>query len=223
MGLFSNSKKVSSIKTHHQDTLVTPNILRLTKEVESRPQSDFVRQWMYCCVAGIDWVDDQLLFKDIKDKEGNDHFVYADGIKQNLNPFKQSIEKLNYQKVFEIFKLLGGYYLVVFIQHEDNVLHLKNNGLDKYKFEEGIFEIFHYTNDDKAIYQELKNKFEENSPGYFIALFRKIFEKAYSMPSENNLFASVGLSGILSNSYDIFMQLLNKQISKVNATSIFSR
>lgn len=222
MGFFGNLGDALSGKIYKQNTLVGSNVIRLTKKVEARPQSDFVKQWVYSCVAGINALVNNLLFEDIKDKEGNDSMTFADGAKQSLNPFKQNVGKLDEQKVFEIFKLLGGYHLAIFIQNEDNLSFLKKVDFDAAKFEEEIFTIFDFTRADEATYQKLKEKFIENPAGYFITLYREVFNKAFGMPDESNLAASMIFSDMLTNAHLIFMQILNEQIKEIRRKLIFA-
>lgn len=216
MGFFSNLGDVFSGKNYKQNVLVNPSLIKLSKKVEDRSQSDFVELWMYSCIASMDTVVNKLLFEDIKDREGNTEMIFADGAKQPLNPFKENIGKLDEQRVFEFFKLLGGYHLAVFLENEDNLSFLKKIKLNPTKFEGEVFKIFDFTLVDEKIYQELKEKFVENPEGYFITLHKKIFERAFEMLNENNLMSSIIFTDMLTNAHIIFMQVLSEQIKEIS-------
>jgi len=222
MGIFSNLGDALSGKIYKQNTLIGGHVVKLIKRVETRPQSDFIKQWIYSCIASINALLSTLLFEDIRNKEGNDSIIFADGAKQSLNPFKQNVGKLNEQKSFEIFKLLGGHYLAVFLQNKDNLAFLKTISLNTPKLEEEIFTIFDFTRGDETTYRKLKEKFEENPAGYFITLYREIFDKGFGMPNESNLGASVVFSDLLSNTYGSFMEILNERVKELRRELFFS-
>jgi hypothetical protein len=214
MGFFEYLGDTLSGKNYKRNTLVVPNVDRIAKKVENRPQPDFVQQWVYSCVISINTLLNNLLFESIKEEGGNDSIILEDGSKKPLNPFNENIEKLDEQRVFEIFKLLSGHYLAIFPQNEKNFSLLQKLEFGTTEFENEIFTIFDFTRADEATYRKLLGKFKKNPAGYFLTLYKEIFDKAFGMPNENNLAACMIFSEMLSSSYIDFMQFLNQQIEE---------
>jgi len=206
MGLFSNFGDALSGKIYKQNTLIGSNVAKLINKVESR--QDFIKCWIYSCVASIDGLLDMLLFQDLKGKDDKGNEI-------DFNDFKKNIEKLNEQKVFEIFKLLSGHFLMVFLKNKDNVAFLKSVKLKKEDFEEEIITIFDFTKSDNEDYKKLDKKFSTNAAGYFLNLYDEIFSKGFEISSNNDVGASLVFSKLLSNSYQNFMIILQDKVKEI--------
>lgn len=203
MEMFSNLGNALSGKTYKSNTLIGNNVKRFIKKVE--PRRDFIKWWVYSCVASIDGLLNVLLFQDLKTKDDNGNEI-------DFNTFKKNIEKLDEQKVLEIFKLLGGHFLMVFLKNKDNIAFLKSVKLGKKDFEEEIVTIFEFTRKDEKDYIKLDKKISNNGAGYFLTLYDEIFNKGFGLSPDNDLPASLVFSKLLSNSYHSFMNILQEKV-----------
>ena len=206
MGFFSNLGDALSGKIYKQNTLIGSNVVKLIKKVEHR--QDFVKWWIYSCTASINGLLDKLLFQDLKTKDD-------EGKEIDFNNFKKNIERLNEQKVFEIFKLLGGHFLMVFLKNKDNIAFLKSVKLERKDFEEEITKIFDFNRKDEDDYKRLDEKFLANTAGYFLNLYDEVFSKGFELSPDKDLAASLVFSELLSNSYKNFMDILQDKIREI--------
>lgn len=200
MGFFSNLGDAFSGKIYKQNTLVGVNVAKLLEKLQSLPDSKFIKHWSSAAVLSSDVALNFLLFE----KQGDE-----------INNFKNNIEKLNPEKVFMIIKLLVGHYLTSFKRNEGNKTVLNRLKISEKSLEEDIFSIFSFDNDDKRTFEELDKQFDEDAAIYFLTLYETIFEKAYGMPDEKDIFSSTMMAGIISNTYtNVFLSALRDALSE---------
>lgn len=186
MGFFGNLGDALSGKIYKQNTLVGANVAKLLEKSQSLPDSKFIKHWSLAAILSSDVALNFLLFE----KQGDE-----------INNFKKNIEKLNPEKVLVIIKLLVGHYLTAFKRNEGNKTVLKRLNISEKNLEEDVFSTFSFDNDDKRIFEELDKKFDEDAARYFLALHKTIFERAYGMADENDIFSSTMMASIISNAY----------------------
>ncbi|MCK4524856.1 MAG: hypothetical protein KAU07_00255 [Candidatus Andersenbacteria bacterium] len=200
MGIFSNIGDALSGKIYKQNMLVNNNIAELFEKSKQLSASKFIKDWAYSCILSSHVILNYLLFEKLG--KGNE-----------INTFKKNISKLNKEKVFEIIKLLVGHHLSAFRSNEENIEFLEKNSMDWENIKNKIFLVFSFNNYDKKIFQELDKEYDIDSAKYFLHLYQKIFEKAYEIPNEKNIFSSMLMASIISNTYvNVFIENLEKEI-----------
>ena len=177
---------------------------------------DLVQIWTTLAVLSISATLQNIFFR-------QDEIAFANGGSLETNPFKKHSDKLTAEKSFEFFKLIGGALLCGFLHSQERKSEygdwsvLEKMGFSSDAFKERIFSIFEFSNEDKAIYEELAKKrgeySEEDSTKYFIAFYRGIAKKVYGMPvDERNIAVGVlWLSSILAGSYQMFASALGQE------------
>lgn len=199
MGFFSHLGDAFSGKIYKQNTLVGANIVKILEKSQKLPNSKFIKHWSFACILSTDVILNYLLFEKQKNK---------------VNTFKNNIDKLTEDNVFEIIKLLAGHHLSVFKRNKNNIEFLKKFNMNEEILENNIFSFFSFTRDDEKTFRELDKEFDEDSgTKYFLRLYQKIFEKAYEMPDEKNFFSATLMAGIISINYtNTFIESLSDKL-----------
>lgn len=203
-----NLRAVFSGVNNKQNNLTANNVTRLLNKVRSR--QDFIECWIYSCVLTIDVLLDMLMFQNSKNCKGKKE----NGVNSNtFKTFRNNIGKLNEQKTFEIFKILGKHFLIIFLKNKDNIIFLESTKLRKEDFENEVIKIFDFTEQDKEDYKKLDEKFSTNTAGYFCDLYDEIFSKGFGLFPDEDLVAYVVFSRLLGNLYEnCFLDILRNKI-----------
>ena len=160
MGLFKHLGDAFSGKIEKHNILIGRNVNRVVNYVPASDEPTFIKNWIYACTIDIQATLEMALpiGKDIKPVEGLGYFS------ENINLFDE-------QKVFQIFKLLCGYHLFIFLKNENNTKFLNEIGLSKENFENKIFNIFEFTKDDKSLYLEFSKLSSDDVANYALNLW----------------------------------------------------
>jgi len=188
MKFLSYIRDLLSGRIYYHNKLIGSNVIKLLKNVQKRPKSDFIRMWVYSCVGYIDSLFSYLLFKE--------------------NSFKVNIYKLDKQKMFDAFQLLCIHFVIVFLKNKGNLAVLHQEGLDAETFMNDIFSVFNLTI-DRAKYRNLDAAFPNDSPKYFVELYDEIFVNILGAPSKGSLGSSLVFAQLLTNAYTSFIKELN--------------
>lgn len=195
MGFFSNISDIVSGKNSQINNLIHKNSIIITDQVDGR--NDFIQIWIIDCVAGIDLFL-QLVIFDSKD----------DGLKL----MRSLSRNLTEQSSFEIFKLLVGHYLSVFLQNEDNLNYLRQIKIERNDFKSEIFKMLKYSTDDKKIFEDMEKIQRTNVAGYSLRLFKLVISRGFNTePSHADiLIPSLTFTAILAEYYKRFINLLSQ-------------
>jgi len=200
MGILKYLGDVFSEKIYKENTLISSNIAKLLEKSQNLSDSKFIKHWTLACLVCVHHVLDILLIKDIGDE---------------VNTFKKHLRKLDKNKVFKIIKLLAGHYFSAFHINKNNMEFLKEFKVSEEEFKKDFFSMFEFTRDDERVFNELKKEHVNGSNTYFLHLYQKIFERAYEIPNEKNIFAAMILGKALTIAYtNIFFEVLDKSINK---------
>lgn len=167
MGFFSYLKDVTSGKIKNQNELIHGNIAKLIQKVSPLEDSDLIKDWIttFSLIAGV--VIEQLLFKETEAVQFNKH-----------------VKEVDEEKAYQIFKLIGGYYLHAFLINKDIDVVLKHANIDKEEFEKKITAYMDYDNDDKEEYRSLIKLSESDRLRYFTKLNQRIWQKGFGINVE---------------------------------------
>ena len=162
MGLFKHFGDALSGKIEKHNILIGRNVNRIVNYAPASDEPAFIKNWVYACTIDIQATLEMILpiGKDIKPVEGLGYFS------ENINLFDE-------QKIFQIFKLLCGYHLFIFLKNENNNKFVNEIGLDKENFENKIFNIFGFTKDDKSLYLEFSKLSIDDVANYALNLWNE--------------------------------------------------
>ncbi len=176
MGLFKYLGDALSGKIEKNNILIGRNVNRIINYVPSQDPI-FIKNWVYACTVDIQATLEMILpiGRDIKQAGGLEYF------NENINLFDE-------QKVFQIFKLLCGFHLFIFLKNEDSNKFINEIGLSKEIFENKIFNIFEFSQHDKSLYFEFSKSFNNDASNYALSLWDEAmkicFEKNYHTDSK---------------------------------------
>lgn len=201
MGIFKYFGDAFSGKIYKENTLIGSNVAKLLEKSQKLSDSKFIKHWTLSCLVCIHHVLDILLIEDTGDE---------------VNTFKKHLKKLDKDKVFEIIKLLSGHYFSAFHLNKNNIEFLKKFKINEEEFKDDFFSMFEFTRDDEKVFKKLEKEHISGNNAYILHLYQKIFEKAYGMPDEKNIFAAMILGKALTIAYaNIFFDVLDKSINKM--------
>jgi hypothetical protein len=202
-------KDLFSGKIRRRNVLVHGNVQKLLGRCEELPISDFTRHWCQACLTSIYIIIESWFFSDKTD--------------QKMNPFKQHIDRLDQEKVFEMMKLLASHHLTTFERNESNLECLKALAIDLANFEEQVFDVFSFADNDRRVFSELKKATPEDREHPYLILYRKIFERVFEMPVQRNIHHEVLISGIISDAYTcVFTDVLISRLRAARLLEEFS-
>ncbi len=126
-----------------QNVLLADNVEKITKRIKSYPETSFTYIWATVCVYTIFSFLLEIFFKDKSD--------FTKYLRTN-------VRKLDKEQVYDIFKLLGGFHLAIFLYNESTEDHFKDLGVSKENFIKDIFTILDYSPKDTDFYNRNYNK-----------------------------------------------------------------
>ncbi len=223
MGLFSNIGNTFSGKNYKHNTLINPNISHLYREVEHLESDDIIRLWVLQASASIAALLEVVLFDDMCGEDGKSIITLVCGTQIKINPIKQHLGKLNVENTFEFFKLIGGFFLIIFLLNKNNTSLIEKTGSSNEEFKNNIFFIFKFKTEDKNFYEEISKKIEKTPSSCFISIYKRIFEEMLNTPNYTNLIASTAFSSLLTSHYEVFMTLFNEKTSNLKRAIFFRK
>lgn len=162
---YSYFKDVFSGKIGKQNVLLGRNIDKLINKVNNLSDHELLKHWIISSVTISYIFLNDLLFEseEIEKKE--------DGSILYVNEFKKYISYLTEEKVFELFKLLAGYYLADFITNPDidKVMDLTKS--TKEKLVQEVFEIYNFSEADIGSYNEHYYDYGDQENFHYTGLF----------------------------------------------------
>lgn len=177
MGFFSKLGDAASGKTYKYNTLIGSNVNRIIGRVSNWPDPNFVKDWVYAAVYCADKTFETLLFPEKETKDEQEIFGH----------FKNNIHLSDKEKLFLCFKLLGGFYLFLFLKNKENNNFLVETGLSKKDFKQQILDIFEFDQNDKALYSKLTAAYEEKVSDYPLGVWEEIVEKCFATKANVDL------------------------------------
>jgi hypothetical protein len=168
MGIFKYLGDTLSGKIEKNNILIGRNVNRFVNYVSPPDEPNFVRNWVLACVLDIQTTLEMILpiGRDINTVKGVEYFS------ENLAIF-------NEQKIFQIFKLLSGCHLFLFLKKENNCDFLKEIGLDKKSFENKIFNIFEFTKNDQLLYLDFSKIADNDIVNYPLNLWNEAMKVCF--------------------------------------------
>jgi len=162
MRFLSYIRELLSGRIYYKNKLIFSNMVKIYKNVEKKPESDFVRIWTTLSVSSIGVLFERLLFGENSLKAIN-------------------IRKLDEIKMFEAFQLIGVCLVDLFLMRKSALAVLRQEGLDEHKFRNEILSIFNLSGNDWV-----------SSGGYVLSfgllyhmIVHKILGKASDAPKDN--------------------------------------
>ena len=187
-----------------QNVLLANNVEKITKRIKSYPKTSFTNIWATYCVFTIFSFLMEMFFKD----------------KSEFTKYlRMNVRRLDEQIAFEIFKLLGGFHLAIFLYNENTDDHLKDLGVNKDSFIKDIFSIFDYSSKDINHYKSFYTKdFAPSSMEiYCIKIYEQII-KLIDVPEPKNIYSDSQYFGrLLADQHiHVFLKALQNRLSQLD-------
>lgn len=148
-----------------------------------RDKSNFTKNWIYSFSAA----NENFLLTFLKDG---------------------SLEK---DSVLKIFKLMGGFYLYMFLVDERSITFFDKNEISKQEFEKQITATFIFDNQDINNYKKMKDDINTDLQSFFSSFHKQILEilQISSAIESNKSFANAMIfPQVLHSAYDSFFEIL---------------
>jgi len=167
MAIFSYLKDATSGKIKKQNELINANISKLLEKVSTLEGPNLIKDWItiFSLIAGA--FLEELLFQ-----------------KTEPIQFGKYIKELDEEKAFEIFKIIGGYYLHAFLRNKDASVILQQANIDEEEFKKTIMTITDYDQKDREEYESLVKISDDDWTSYFTRLHEKVWENGYGIRVE---------------------------------------
>lgn len=149
----------------------------------SREKNNFIKNWIYAFVGS------------------NENFL--------LTFFKSG--NFKQENVSKIFKLMGGFYLYMFLVDEKSSDFLESNKISKEDFEDSIISIFDFNNEDRNEYKKMTENIKSDLQSFFSDFYKQLTEILgvdLAAKSNQNFANPIIFPQALHNAYSSFLEIL---------------